>query len=144
MDRTKTCSKCKQEKPLSEFYWIKSRKSYGWYCKSCNNSRPKGSKHYQKHLDTVRKNAKRRAKERQQQAIEYLGGKCTCCGKAWPHPCDYDFHHKDGSKKEQTISRLLHSAATWSRIVEELDKCVLVDAICHRRIHAGVTQLVEP
>ena len=64
-------------------------------------------------------------------AIEYAGGKCVCC--------NYDkfkdvleFHHI--KKKSFVIGRRLVS---WARLVEEINKCILVCPTCHKEIHTG-------
>jgi len=65
-------------------------------------------------------------------AIEYLGGKCKICEY---EGCveSFDFHHTDPSKKDFTLSgRLSYS---WERIKNELDKCDLLCANCHRELH---------
>ena len=31
---------------------------------------------------------------------------------------------------------------SWEKVKEELDKCILVCANCHREIHAGIIQLL--
>ena len=67
------------------------------------------------------------------QAIEYLGSKCSVCGY---DKCvgALEFHHTDPTQKEFAISRKGYTRA-WSKVKEELDKCVLVCANCHREIH---------
>lgn len=64
-----------------------------------------------------------------EKSVEYLGGKCSKCGY---NRCiiALEFHHKDPSKKSFTISG--KHCLSWQRIREELDKCVLLCANCHR------------
>ena len=66
-------------------------------------------------------------------AVNHLGGKCFLC----PYDrCDsaFDFHHIDPNEKDFEISTRM----SWVAIVEELDKCVLLCATCHREVHAGL------
>jgi hypothetical protein len=66
-----------------------------------------------------------------QAAIEFLGGKCLDCGLVTNRIEVYDFHHKDPSLKSFNVcSRFLKKA--WGDIVEELTKCELLCANCHR------------
>ncbi|MFC1510424.1 hypothetical protein ACFL49_02070 [Candidatus Omnitrophota bacterium] len=76
---------------------------------------------------------KRRRKIRQM-SVEYKGGKCECCG--------YDrciealeFHHKDASAKDFSISQKGYTRS-WQKVVEEINKCILLCANCHREVHA--------
>ena len=66
-------------------------------------------------------------------AIEYLGGKCERCGY---NDCvaAFDFHHKDPSKKDFSISSGGRTRS-WEKIKKELDKCELLCANCHREHH---------
>jgi len=64
--------------------------------------------------------------------IDYLGGKCSICGYKNCYGA-LDAHHIDPSTKEFNISGA-HSRS-WKRIIEELDKCILVCANCHRSQH---------
>lgn len=73
--------------------------------------------------------ARRRLKER---AVEYKGGKCEDCGFKG-RSVGYDFHHTDPSKKDFTISS--GDYRSFERIKPELDKTVLLCAICHRVRH---------
>ena len=72
-------------------------------------------------------------------AVELKGGKCELCGY---NKCIWalDFHHIDESKKLFSLSAggLTRS---WEVIKNEVGKCVLVCANCHREIHAGVVDL---
>lgn len=83
------------------------------------------------------KNWRKRTKER---IAASLGGKCVVC--------DYDrctdsldCHHVDPTEKESGISKFKTNPAQWSKIVEELRKCVLLCRNCHGELHAGVTSI---
>jgi hypothetical protein len=71
----------------------------------------------------------RRAKRR---AIEYKGSKCTRCGEAYPPPA-MEFHHRDPTQKKLHLSGR-NLCRSWPAVMEELDKCDLVCANCHRII----------
>ena len=76
---------------------------------------------------------KRRKKVRQM-AVEYKGGRCKVCGY---NRCieALEFHHNNGSKKDFSISEKGYTRS-WAKVKEELDKCILLCANCHREIHA--------
>jgi hypothetical protein len=57
---------------------------------------------------------------------------CTKCGFA--HSAALDFHHEDPSKKEANIHRLL-SNGQHAKLREELKKCIVLCANCHRIHH---------
>ena len=65
-------------------------------------------------------------------AVEYLGGKCCICGYN-KSVCALEFHHIDPNKKEFQIGS--GRCVNWEKVKEELKKCVLVCANCHREIH---------
>jgi 5-methylcytosine-specific restriction endonuclease McrA len=74
-----------------------------------------------------------RRKKVRHMAVEYKGGKCEICG--------YDrciealeFHHKNTSSKDFGISSKGYTRS-WKRVMEELDKCMIVCANCHRELH---------
>jgi hypothetical protein len=69
-------------------------------------------------------------------AVEYLGGRCVDCGLQTDIIAVYDFHHKDMDEKAGIISDFLTVKKSWKAIQEELDKCVLLCANCHRIRHA--------
>jgi len=80
---------------------------------------------------------KRRRKIRQM-AVEYKGGKCQLCGYS-RCPEALEFHHLKNGEKDFGISDRGYTRS-WKTIREELDKCILLCANCHREVHSG-TQL---
>lgn len=75
-----------------------------------------------------------RRKKVGQMAVEYKGGRCEIC--------DYDrciealeFHHKNISQKDFGISEKGYTRS-WKSVMEELDKCIIICANCHRELHA--------
>ena len=68
-----------------------------------------------------------------QKAIEQLGGKCSKCGYN-KYPEVLEFHHKNPSQKDFNISSKGHSRS-WSKVREEIAKCDLLCANCHREVH---------
>jgi replicative superfamily II helicase len=58
--------------------------------------------------------------------------KCEFCSET--DSCCLDFHHKDSNTKEHNVADM----RDWSKenITEEINKCIVVCANCHRKIHA--------
>ena len=72
--------------------------------------------------------------------IQFLGGACRNCGQIF-EDCCYDFHHLDPKEKDFTVSDIqTNGARSWLKIRDELKKCVLLCANCHRLIHAGLIE----
>lgn len=65
-------------------------------------------------------------------AIEYKGGKCEKCGYDKDFPWVYDFHHIDGQTKDFGIG---HYSGGLTKMLNELDKCIMLCANCHREVH---------
>lgn len=65
-----------------------------------------------------------------------VGNSCWVCGynKCWQA---LDFHHVLPEKKlfNLTAHELQYS---WNRVYDEIQKCVLLCACCHREVHAGL------
>lgn len=68
---------------------------------------------------------------------EAFGSKCGICGY---NKClkALEFHHLDPSKKDFTLGSW-RVVSKWSRLVEEVEKCVLICSNCHREVHDGIT-----
>lgn len=72
-------------------------------------------------------------------AVAFKGGKCQICDYATCIDA-LDFHHVEPEHKDFSISDYGHSRS-WERVQNELLKCILVCANCHREIHAGLIKL---
>lgn len=69
-------------------------------------------------------------------AIQLYGSKCQICGYD-KHPGVLDFHHIDPTTKSFGISAGGFSRS-WVSIENEVKKCILVCANCHREIELGL------
>jgi len=87
-----------------------------WRCKKCRS-------------EAV---SKRRRKVKRM-AVEYKGGECVECGY---DACigALEFHHLDPNEKDFSIGGQGNTPA-WDKVKDELDKCVLLCANCHRELH---------
>ena len=72
--------------------------------------------------------------------VRMMGGKCCICGY---NKClsALQFHHKDPLQKDFTISQNAH--ISFEKAAEEVKKCILVCANCHREIHAGLIENID-
>ena len=94
---------------------------------------------YAQRAETIKKAVIRRRKRIRKMAVDHLGGKCQICGY---NKCSdsLDFHHRDPETKKFGIS-VDGITRSWSRVKNEIEKCVLLCANCHREVHAGIAQL---
>ena len=117
--KTKVCSSCNQEFPISEFY-AQSDHKHGVMsmCKKCFNQ------------FCIERWRKRKIKY-----VKQLGGKCKHCGLQLNEHnyCVFDFHHTNPNEKEYVWTKL--RLFSDKRIQEELSKCELLCANCHRLEH---------
>lgn len=129
---TKICSKCKKEKPVSEFGKNKAKKDgLQAECKECKSAYNK--LHYQKNKETYLAKARESSKECEDYIREIKSSlKCSICGEGrwWV----LDFHHENPDEKESCIATLAHNGSR-KKMEEELKKCIVLCANCHRDIH---------
>lgn len=67
--------------------------------------------------------------------IFVMGDKCCICGYNRSRTA-LEFHHINPAEKDFTLSG--NANRGWDFVVQELPKCILVCANCHREIHEGV------
>jgi len=77
---------------------------------------------------------KKRGFDRKIKIIKLLGGKCSICGYK-RNIAALTFHHKDSSMKQFKLDVRSLSNRTFSKIENELRKCVLVCHNCHAELH---------
>lgn len=135
--RVKRCSRCKEEKDLSQFQ--KNRRSKDGLqdqCKACRkvtdrqtyiNRTPEQKARFRVwNLRTITNNTRL--------AYEYLlKHPCVDCGEADPIVLEFD--HVRGEKR-WNIADMVRSGRKWERVLEEIEKCEVRCANCHRRITA--------
>ncbi len=135
----KTCSKCKLTLDKSEFYKsANTGDGLQLRCKECSKNRAREGYKERKSqgIDSTAEITKLKKRLVVQIMNEYKRTKgCCFCGQNVS--CCLDFHHKDPSIKEYNVSRLI-SSKSIKKIVEEVKKCLLVCANCHRQIHDGL------
>lgn len=70
-------------------------------------------------------------------AINAMGGACVICGyKKCANALD--FHHLDPETKEFEFGKIVANPKKQERIADELAKCILLCANCHREAHADL------
>ena len=115
LKRRKFCKKCKSE--------IIDRTQGKSFCDLCLSIRK--SKYSKK---------SRQNKKKQFHIIKCEIG-CQICGYN-KYGGSLDFHHIDPNKKLFTLSR--YWRYSWDKLEEEIKKCILLCANCHREFHAGL------
>lgn len=75
-------------------------------------------------------------RKRKLDLISVLGNRCCLCGFDL-YPEALDFHHVNPEDKEYGIGSSNAATKALSKQLQELKKCVLVCANCHRGIHGG-------
>lgn len=132
---TLSCNACGHNKSPQCFHKDKTaRRGHAYYCKECANAKARAWIKKRENADKRNATVNISQKARKLWAIEYKGGKCNDCGGVYP-PSVYDFHHLDGSTKEENPSYFIKLSR--ERAIPELDKCVLLCANCHRVRHHG-------
>jgi len=115
------CSECDEVKPTDAYYTRTEdtgKLVRNSMCKECHKERSR----------RVREETKRKA-------VERLGGACTKCGY---DKCiaALDLHHEDPTVKEFSLGAVGNRA--FEHNIEEIDKCILLCANCHREHHYGL------
>ena len=125
----KQCSRCDVKKPVECFRKNVSRKDgLQSACTECHNKYTRS--HYNKNKTYYIEKAARNT-EKYKQVIRDLkeANPCMDCGNSYPYYCmDFD-HLRD---KEFNVATLM-SNGRLKEALEEIKKCDLVCAICHRK-----------
>ena len=131
--KEKECYKCKKVKSINNFTKSKKHPSgYHSWCKQCV-----------KEYDKIRNanNAEKRKKQirdRKKYLREWVSSykanlKCKNCEEN--HISCLEFHHKDPSKKEGSLSDLIARGFSIKKLKEEIKKCDCLCSNCHRKLH---------
>jgi NADH:ubiquinone oxidoreductase subunit D len=66
---------------------------------------------------------------------------CVTCG--YDHPAAMDFHQVEQKKSNRKVHKLVSDGHTKKRILEEIDKCVVLCSNCHRVHHHDERQIIK-
>src|SRR5690554_5037442 len=125
----KVCSKCGVEKTLDAYNrYAKSKDGRQPQCRECHKARYKDNK--ESHLQAIYRNKKERVKKHRLLILEMFKNGCLDCSESDPRCLEFD--HVRGEKKGE-VTVLLSSGYSWEVIQEEIDKCDIVCANCHKK-----------
>jgi len=142
----KVCSKCKESKSTVEFCKNKSTKDgLNYQCNLC--SRANGHERWKKNPQyrTEKLQAfKKRRETIQAKVLEFLSVRqCIDCPENDPVALEFD-HIGD---KQYTISEMVVRGFGWEKVEQEIQKCVVRCANCHRKKTArerGYYRTIKP
>ena len=128
------CGRCRRRRPANEFNWRnKAHTRRQSYCRECGNQAwrewYRSEPNRKRHLEQLSRRRIRRI-ERNRRLVRWLkSAPCTDCQGVYPsHVMDFD--HIESKSRE--IPYLVYSSSTET-LIEELKKCQVVCANCHRQ-----------
>ena len=89
--------------------------------------------HYQKNKSKYKANLYAKRKRNFEYMLS-LKSKSKCARCEENHPACLDFHHLDPNSKIKTVAKML-SDVSLKTLQEEISKCILLCANCHRKEH---------
>ncbi len=130
----KICTKCKSEKSLEDFsFKNKATGLLKYCCKVCDKKYRKN--YYKENKNEIVKDIVIRNKDIRNKNAQYIydylkSHPCIDCGNN--NIIVLEFDHRDGVEKIESISVLVHRGYSIKKIDEEIDKCDVRCANCHR------------
>jgi hypothetical protein len=129
------CTGCREDLTINNFsFRNKAKKRYHKRCKNCTSKSFKSS--YEKNKTYYNKKRYERQKKRRLENSRLLIElkntlSCAYCGEKDPRT--FDFHHT--KTKSFTIANAASIGYPWMRIKKEIEKCKVLCANCHRKLH---------
>ena len=115
---TKVCTKCKRELSIDEFNWRdKNKGTKRSECKYCHTS-------FMKQIYEDKKSLVANIKSQI---------RCQKCGDNREYTLD--FHHINPNEKENDIARMTSNNYRIDRVLDEIEKCIVLCSNCHREFH---------
>jgi ribosomal protein L32 len=131
MEKTQ-CLKCGEWKSVEDFSKNKRKRGYHNWCKSCVKEYDHAR--YKENKEKISKQKKDRRKSIKEWFFDYKSFlKCEICGES--HIATLDFHHLDKTSKDFNVSNAAKQGFSKRRILEETNKCIILCANCHRKLH---------
>ena len=123
----KTCSRCKTDKPFSDFgKQAKSKDGYQYHCRQC-----KAELHQLNHkrrMESIKRSQRKRVDTGRQFVVEWFSTHpCVDCGNSDIRVLEFD-HLSD---KLKGVGWLLHAGYSVAAIKREIEKCEVRCKNCH-------------
>ena len=130
----KHCPQCGKLKSKNQFS-IRRKNKDGLQnlCKECKRKYDRD--YFQEHKENRMKLVSKRKQETREWFQDYLQDKkCMLCG--FDHLGALEFHHRDPSKKFDTICNMVSKKGySKAKIMIEINKCDILCANCHNILH---------
>jgi hypothetical protein len=130
-DGMKICSTCLLEKACGEFYRKGGRLQSK--CKDCQRAyfRLYYRENRQLFITKNRLNKNRQRRRLRAILLRVKQRPCQDCGGTF-HPWVMELDHRAGTVKTAAVANMVSKGCTDARLLEEIDKCDVVCANCHR------------
>lgn len=135
----KKCKVCGELLNESMFYKVHVNKTSGGFyyrneCKKCFNAICN---------ENGRDIKRKRVHEVREYSLKKLGGKCYNCGNTDKNILH--FHHLNPETKIDTLTRLYNCTGkkSFTRVNNELRKCIILCNSCHSKLHAKLRKNVK-
>ncbi len=128
----KVCTRCRERKPATHFAWHrKTRGQRDTYCRPCRAAYKREHYAANKHVYIAKAHRRKQAiaLERAGLLVEFFRKRpCVDCGESDPLVLEFDHL----GEKSFNIAKGLRSHS-WQAVLDEIAKCEVVCANCHRR-----------
>jgi hypothetical protein len=127
----KKCGKCSKIKPLEDFHKNPTKKDgVQSMCKKCRKEYHRD--HYLRNTNVYKAKANNHRK-RNRDYIQDIKKQSICSSCSEDRWYVLDFHHL--GDKEFDVSAMIAKASSLEKIKEEIEKCIVLCANCHRELH---------
>jgi Zn finger protein HypA/HybF involved in hydrogenase expression len=128
------CTICKITYPESLEYFGEHKinpSGLDTYCKICRRER--GRLNYSKNKEKWNKTHNKTSLIKKNKIIDYKNNSCGCVKCSEKRHYLLDFHHIDPATKLFQIAQ--GESKGWEKVLEEINKCILLCSNCHREFH---------
>lgn len=101
----------------------------------CNECKKLYQRRYYERNKVIFRDQAEFSRRRNKQFVTELKNGLVCCVCGETHPACLQFHHRDPSEKVANISDAINQGWSIERIKSEIEKCDIVCANCHGKIH---------
>ena len=131
----KKCSRCKREKPIEEFnFKIKATGLRQLQCKECTRLLIKNHYNTNKQYYLLKtKNRNKKLRDEINSFIQQYLSKNPCVDCTESDITVLEFDHNGKIPKLKAVSSLIRARSSLEKIKEEISKCEVRCANCHRR-----------